>query len=105
MWYFKKIANHEEPEILYAYVNTVRDIKIFVGQELMIKQRNIKHIVMALHIGKKELSEMESHCLPSLLVKITTVVVILWQLLLIFKRTLFITGINLDGLHQKTSFF
>ena len=53
MWYFKKIANHEEPEILYAYVNTVRDIKIFVGQELMIKQRNIKHIVMALHIGKK----------------------------------------------------
>ena len=53
MRYFIKIVNQQEPEILYVYVNSVRDIKRFVDQQLMIKQGNIKHIVMILHIGKK----------------------------------------------------
>ena len=99
MRYFVKITNQQEPEILYVYVNSVRDIKRFVDQQLIIEQGNIKHLVMVLHIGEKKLSEMESHCPPSLLV--TTI--ILWQLLLICKRALFIKGIPLDGLQQKTS--
>ena len=43
----------QEPDILYLYVNSVRDIKRFVDQQLMIKQGNIKQLVMILHIGKK----------------------------------------------------
>ena len=54
MRYFIKIANQQEPEILYVYVNSVRDIKRFVDQQLMIKQGNIKHLIMILHIGKKK---------------------------------------------------
>ena len=53
MRYFIKIANQQEPEILYVYVNSVRDIKRFVDQQLMIKQGNIKHLIMILHIGKR----------------------------------------------------
>ena len=53
MRYFVKIANQQKPDILYAYVNSVRDIKSFVDQQLIIKQGNIKHLVMILHIGKK----------------------------------------------------
>ena len=34
-------------------MNSVRDIKRFVDQQLMKKQGNIKHLVMILHIGKK----------------------------------------------------
>ena len=97
MQYFVKIGNQQEPEILYVYVNSVRDIKRFVDQQLIIK-----HLVMIVHIRKKQ-SEMERHCPLSLLVTVTTVAVILWQLLLICKRTLFIMGIFLDGPHQKTS--
>ena len=51
--YFLKIANQQEPEILYVYVNSVCDIKRFVDQQLIIKHGNIKHLVMILHIGKK----------------------------------------------------
>ena len=51
--YFVKIANQQEPEILHVYVNSVRDIKRFIDQQLIIKQGNIKHLVMILHIGKK----------------------------------------------------
>ena len=87
MRYFVKLANQQEPEILYVYVNSVYDIKRFVNQQLIIKQWSIKHLVMILHIGKKELSEMDSHCPLSLLVTITTVGIILWQLLLISKKT------------------
>ena len=53
MRYFVKIANQQEPEILYVYVNSVHDIKRFVDQQLIIKQGNIKHLVIILHIGKK----------------------------------------------------
>ena len=34
-------------------MNSVRDIKRFADQQLMIKQGNIKQLVMILHIGKK----------------------------------------------------
>ena len=37
MRYFIKIANQQEPDILYVYVNSVCDIKRFVEQ-LIIKQ-------------------------------------------------------------------
>ena len=40
MRYFIKIANQQEPEILCVYVNSVRDIKRFVDQQLMIKQKH-----------------------------------------------------------------
>ena len=53
MRYFVKIANQQEPKILYVYVNSVLDIKRFVDQQLIIKQKNIEHLVMILHIGKK----------------------------------------------------
>ena len=54
MRYFVKIPNQQEPEILYVYVNSVRDIKRFVDQQLIIEQGNIKHLVMVLHIGEKK---------------------------------------------------
>ena len=54
MRYFVKIADQQEPEILYVYVNSVRDIKRFVDQQLIIEQGNIKHLVMVLHIGEKK---------------------------------------------------
>ena len=34
-------------------MNSVCDVKRFVDQQLIIKQRNIKHLVMILYIGKK----------------------------------------------------
>ena len=34
-------------------MNSVRDIKRFADQQLMIKKGNIKHLIMILHIGKK----------------------------------------------------
>ena len=57
MQYFVKIENQQEPEILYVYVNSFRDIKRFVDQQLIIKQGSIKHLVMILHIdtSKKKL--------------------------------------------------
>ena len=54
MRYFVKIADQQEPEILYVYVNSVRDIKRFVDQQLIIEQGTIKHLVMVLHIGEKK---------------------------------------------------
>ena len=65
MRYFVKITNQQEPEILYVYVNSVRDIKRFVDQQLIIKQGNIKHLVMILHIGKKRAMRWKAiaHCL------------------------------------------
>ena len=48
--YFVKIGNQQEPEILYVYGNSVRDIKRFVDQQLIIK-----HLVMILHIRKKKI--------------------------------------------------
>ena len=41
MPYFVKIANQQEPEILYVYVNSIRDIKRFVDQQLIIKPGSI----------------------------------------------------------------
>ena len=52
MRHFVKIANQQEPEILYVYVSCVRAIKKLADQQLIIKQGNIKHLVMMLHIGK-----------------------------------------------------
>ena len=65
MRYFVKITNQQEPEILYVYVNSVRDIKRFVDQQLIIKQGNIKHLVMILYIGKKRATRWKAiaHCL------------------------------------------
>ena len=65
MQYFAKIANQQEHEILYVYVNSVRDIKRFADQQLIIKQGNIKHLVMILHTGKKNYQRWKvlAHCL------------------------------------------
>ena len=53
MRHFNKIASQEEPEVSCVDINSVCDIKRFVDQQLIIKQGNIKHLVMILHIQKK----------------------------------------------------
>ena len=83
MRYFIKIANQQEPEILYVYVNPVRDINRFVDQQLMIKQGNIKHLVMILHIGKKRTNRDGKPLSTVFISDDNTVAVILRQLLLI----------------------
>ena len=103
MRYFIKIPNQQEPEILYVYVNSVRDIKRFVDQQLMIKQGNIKHLIMILHIGKRR-TIRDGKPLPTVFIiddnnRGCHFVVPFVNL----QNNVIYTGIPLDGLHQKTS--
>ena len=98
-----KIANQQEPEILYVYVNSARAIKKIADQQLIIKQGNIKHLVMILHIGKKRTIKDGKSLLTLFISDDNNRGCHFVTALLNLQKNFIYYGIPLAGLHQKTS--
>ena len=98
-----KIANQQEPEILYVYVNSARAIKKIADQQLIIKQGNIKHLVMILHIGKKRTIKDGKSLLTLFISDDNNRGCHFVAAFLNLQKNFIYYGIPLAGLHQKTS--